>query len=41
MSEDTNTGDETLGRGVAFPLQLKGGQVGMNAYESHSNSLFG
>ncbi len=34
MSEDTNTGDETLGRGVAFPLQLKGGQVGMNAYES-------
>lgn len=35
MSENINTSDEVLGRGVAFPLQLDGGQVGMNAYELH------
>lgn len=34
MSENANTGDEILGRGIAFPLQLARGQVGMNAYES-------
>ena len=34
MSQDNETGDEILGRGIAFPLKLKGGQVGMNAYEN-------
>lgn len=34
MAENSSEGDEILGRGIAFPLQLKGGQVGMNAYES-------
>ncbi len=34
MNDVMETGDEILGRGIAFPLQLKGGQVGMNAYES-------
>lgn len=34
MSENTNTGDEILGRGIAFPLQLQDGKLGMNAYES-------
>src|SRR5215475_13355538 len=27
-------GDETLGRGVAFPLQLANGEVGMKEFES-------
>jgi len=36
MASDTTRGDEVLGRGIAFfPLRLSGGQVGMNADESH------
>jgi Bacteriophage baseplate protein W len=34
MTSDTTGGDEVLGRGIAFPLQLSAGQVGMNAYDS-------
>lgn len=34
MIGDILAGDEILGRGVAFPLRLENGQVGMNAYES-------
>ena len=34
MNEGPSYGDEVLGRGVAFPLQLTGGVVGMNAYEA-------
>lgn len=34
MNEVIETGDEILGRGIAFPLQLQGGKVGMNAYEN-------
>lgn len=34
MNTDKPSGDEILGRGIAFPLQLRGGQVGMNAYEA-------
>jgi phage baseplate assembly protein W len=33
MTTDTQTGDEVLGRGIAFPLRLIGGQVGMNAFD--------
>jgi len=34
MSEITSTNNEILGRGIAFPLQLQNGTLGMNAYES-------
>jgi uncharacterized protein len=34
MAENSSEGDEILGRGIAFPLQLNGGKVGMNAFES-------
>lgn len=34
MSDKKVQGDEVLGRGIAFPLRLAGGQIGMNAYES-------
>lgn len=34
MTTDNSTGDEILGRGLAFPLRLAGGEVGMNAYDS-------
>jgi len=34
MSERTILGDEVLGRGIAFPLRLTGGLIGMNAYDS-------
>src|SRR5574337_826357 len=34
MNENKAPGDEVLGRGIAFPLRLSGGQIGMNAYES-------
>jgi uncharacterized protein len=33
MTTDKRTGDEVLGRGIAFPLQLSGGQIGMNAFD--------
>ena len=33
MASNINSGDEVLGQGFAFPLQLGGGQVGMNAYD--------
>lgn len=33
MSQQPMDGDETLGRGIAFPLRLEGGLIGMNAYE--------
>ncbi|MFZ1504374.1 MAG: GPW/gp25 family protein [Nitrospira sp.] len=34
MSETVEAGDETLGRGIAFPLRFEGGKLGMNAHES-------
>lgn len=34
MNEITGINNEILGRGVAFPLQLQNGTLGMNAYES-------
>ena len=34
MSDKKLPGDEVLGRGVAFPLRLAGGQIGMNGYEA-------
>lgn len=34
MAEDLFPHDEILGRGIAFPLRLEGGNLGMNAYES-------
>lgn len=34
MNQDTGIGDEILGRGIAFPLQLARGKMGMNAYEA-------
>lgn len=34
MSQDTRNNDEILGRGIAFPLRLEGGKLGMSAYES-------
>jgi len=33
--------DEVLGCGIAFPLQLTGGVVGMNAYESQVEQSIG
>ena len=34
MAESKVVNDEVLGRGIAFPLRLTGGQLGMNAYDS-------
>jgi phage baseplate assembly protein W len=34
MTPETPEGDEFLGRGIAFPLLLRDGQVGGNAYEA-------
>lgn len=34
MNRNTRNNDEILGRGIAFPLRLEGGNLGMNAYES-------
>ena len=34
MNQDNLEGDKILGRGIAFPLRLAGGEVGMNAYDS-------
>jgi uncharacterized protein len=34
MTRDTGSNDEILGRGIAFPLRLEGGKLGMNAYEN-------
>jgi phage baseplate assembly protein W len=34
MNTDIEDGDPTLGRGLAFPLRLASGQVGMNAHDS-------
>lgn len=34
MSVELDFGDEVLGRGLAFPLRLKDGVLGMNSYES-------
>lgn len=34
MDHDIGEGDPTLGRGLAFPLRLANGLIGMNAYES-------
>jgi len=34
MVNNDSTGDATLGCGLAFPLRLAGGRIGMNAYES-------
>ena len=34
MNGIPSQGDEILGRGVAFPLRLENGTVGVNAYES-------
>ena len=34
MDTDTNEGDPVLGRGLAFPLRLANGLIGMNAYDS-------
>jgi phage baseplate assembly protein W len=34
MNPFTADGDAILGRGLAFPLRLDGGVVGMNAYEA-------
>lgn len=33
MKRENDTGDEILGRGIAFPMRLAGGNVAMNAYE--------
>jgi phage baseplate assembly protein W len=34
MASNINGGDEVLGQGIAFPLQLNRGQVGMKAYDN-------
>lgn len=34
MIENTDTKNEILGRGIAFPLQFQNGKLGMNAYEN-------
>lgn len=34
MTDDPSDNDVVLGRGIAFPLRLDGGILGMNAYES-------
>jgi hypothetical protein len=34
MQANEASGGEVLGRGIAFPLRLSGGVVGMNAYDS-------
>lgn len=34
MTNEAREGDEILGRGIAFPLQITAGRVGMNAYDS-------
>lgn len=34
MNQEPSNNDETLGRGLAFPLRLASGRLGMNAYES-------
>jgi uncharacterized protein len=41
MTSNINSGDEVLGQGIAFPLQLLGGQVGMNAYDSQVRQSIG
>lgn len=33
MSDNIKTGDDFLGRGVAFPLRFENGKLAMNAYE--------
>lgn len=34
MNMPNSSGDDVLGRGIAFPLRLAGGVLGMNAYEA-------
>ena len=34
MNDNSTTNNAVLGRGIAFPLQLQNGTLGMNAYES-------
>lgn len=34
MNENTDFANKILGQGIAFPLQLQGNKLGMNAYES-------
>jgi phage baseplate assembly protein W len=41
MNQDIREGDEILGRGIAFPLRLQGGELGMNAYESQVQQSIG
>jgi uncharacterized protein len=41
MASNINSGDEVLGQGVRFPLQLTGGQVGMNGYDSQVQQSIG
>jgi len=34
MSNDFESDDSALGRGIAFPLQLERGQIGLNAFDA-------